>query len=132
MASTISAGALSCFGQSKEDYDVCATQYDVAFKQGMIGFSIDDFIEKYSTPFPNYLKIDVDGIEDKIIVGASKTLRSEKLKAVLIELDIEDTEYCDRVTSIIENAGLRLVKDRHTQTYDHKEFSSVYNHIFVR
>lgn len=132
MASTISAGALSCFGQSKDAYDVCGTKYDVAFKQGMIGFSLDDFVEKYSPPFPNYLKIDVDGIEDKIIAGASKTLRSEKLKALLIELDTEDKEYCDRVTSIIENAGLRLVKDRHAHTYDHKEFSSVYNHIFVR
>ena len=106
MATTISAGALSCFGQSKDAYDVCGTHYNVAFKQGMIGFSIDDFIERYSPPFPNYLKIDVDGIEDKIIAGASKTLRNEKLKAVLIELDIEDKEYCERVISIIENAGV--------------------------
>jgi FkbM family methyltransferase len=132
MSNTIPGGALSCFGQSQETYAVCGKTYEVSFNQGMIGFTIDDFIEKFSPPFPNHLKIDVDSIEDKIIAGAAKTLENIQLKSVLIELDTEEKDYCKRVISALENAGLKLVSDRHSQTYDYGEFSSMYNHIFVR
>lgn len=132
MSNTMPGGALSCFGQSQETYAVCGKTYEVSFNQGMIGFTIDDFIEKFSPPFPNHLKIDVDSIEDKIIAGAAKTLKNIQLKSVLIELDTEEKDYCKRVISALENAGLKLVSDRHSQTYDYGEFSSMYNHIFVR
>jgi len=132
MSNTIPGGALSCFGQSQEDYTICGKNYDVSFNQGMIGFTIDDFIERFSPPFPNYLKIDVDGIEDKIIAGATKTIMNDQLKSVLIELDTEEKDYCNRVISVLENAGLKLVSDRHTQTYDYGDFSLMYNHIFMR
>jgi len=132
MSNTIQGGALSCFGHSQATYTVCGENYDVSFNQGMIGFSIDDFIDKFSPPFPNYLKIDVDSIEDKIIAGATKTIGNDQLKSVLIELDTEEKDYCHRVVSALENAGLKLVSDRHARTYDYGEFSSMYNHIFVR
>jgi len=132
MSNTSPGGALSCFGQAQEIYAVCGKSYDVSFNQGMIGFTIDDFIERFSPPFPNYLKIDVDSIEDKIIAGAAKTIKNTRLKSVLIELDTEEKDYCKGVISALENAGLKLASDRHTQTYDYGEFSSMHNHIFVR
>jgi len=132
MSNTIPGGALSCFGQSQDTYAVCGKTYGVSFKQGMIGFTIDDFIEKYSPPFPNYLKIDVDSIEDKIIAGATKTIMNDQLKSVLIELDTDEHDYRNRVVSALENAGLKLVSDRHERTYDYGIFASMYNHIFVR
>lgn len=131
MSNTIPGGALSCFGKSQEIYSVCGQNYDVLFNQGMIGFTIDDFIEMFSAPVPNYLKIDVDSIEDKIIDGASKTLRDDRLRSVLIELDTKEENY-GKIISSFENAGMRLVTDRHTQTYDYGHFSSMYNHIFAR
>jgi FkbM family methyltransferase len=132
MSNTIPGGALSCFGQSQETYAICGKTYEVSFNQGMIGFTIDDFIEKFSLPFPNYLKIDVDSIEDKIIAGATKTIMNDQLKSVLIELDTEEHDYRNRVVSALENAGLKLVSDRHPRTYDYGMFSSIYNHIFMR
>jgi len=132
MSNTIPGGALSCFGQSQDIYTVCGKNYDVSFNQGMIAFTIDDFIEKFAPPFPNYLKIDVDSIEDKIIAGAARTIRNDQLKSVLIELDTKEKDYRHRVVSALENAGLKLLADRHARTYDYGEFSSLYNHIFVR
>jgi len=132
MSNTTPGGALSCFGQSQETYTICGKDYDVSFNQGMIGFTIDDFIEKFSPPFPNYLKIDVDSIEDKIIAGAKKTIMSDQLRSVLIELDTDEKDYRNKVVSTLENAGLKLIADRHERTYDHGIFSSIYNHIFVR
>jgi hypothetical protein len=98
----------------------------------MIGYTIDDFIEKFAPPFPNYLKVDVDSIEDKIIAGATKTIRNNQLKSVLIELDTEEKDYCDRVVSALETAGLKLLTNRPPHAYDHGDFSAIYNHIFVR
>ena len=132
MSNTIPGGALSNFGQLQEIYTVCEHNYDVCFNQGMIGYTIDEFIEKFSPPFPNYIKIDVDGIEDKIVAGAAKTIHDQRLKSLLVELDTDDKDYCRRVISASENAGMKLISDRHTQTYDHGEFSSMFNHIFTR
>jgi hypothetical protein len=53
--------------------------------QSALSFSIDDFVEIYNLSSPNYLKVDVDGVEDRILSGASKTLQSEHLRSVLIE-----------------------------------------------
>jgi FkbM family methyltransferase len=132
MSATFPGGALSCFGQVQDAYTVGNHTYGVTFNQGMLGFSVDDFIEKFSPPFPNHIKIDVDGIEDKIIEGATKTLSNPNLKSLLIELDTDDKEYCSRVISILQNAGMKLISDKHTQTYDHGEFASMHNHIFSR
>lgn len=132
MSNTSPGGALSCFGHAQEKYVVSGKTYEVPFKQGMIGFTIDDFIDRFSPPFPNYLKVDVDSIEDKIIAGATKTIRNDQLKSVLIELDTEEKDYCKRVISALENAGLKLASSRPPHTYDHGDFSTTYNHIFVR
>jgi FkbM family methyltransferase len=102
------------------------------FKQAMIGFTIDQFVEQFHPAFPNHIKIDVDGNEDKIISGAQKTLSDRRLKSLLIELDINNTEYCGNVTAQLEKAGLVLQSKRHAPMFDHTEFASVYNHIFVR
>ena len=40
--------------------------------QGVIGFSIDDFIGQFRPTFPTQLKIDVDGLEWPILQGARK------------------------------------------------------------
>ena len=56
--------------------------------QGMMGVSLDDLVGRFSLPFPNHIKIDVDGIEDLIVQGARRTLADPRLKSVLIEVYI--------------------------------------------
>lgn len=67
----------------------------------MLGFSVDDIIERFSPPFPNYLKIDVDGNEGRIIEGAGKTLSDPRLRSILIEVDESETEKSARLVSAI-------------------------------
>ncbi|MEE9473462.1 MAG: FkbM family methyltransferase, partial [Acidimicrobiia bacterium] len=64
MSSTEEGSALHSFGAAT---DWPGTPLPAHFRQGMIGLSIDEFVERYAPPVPNYIKIDVDGIEDKII-----------------------------------------------------------------
>jgi hypothetical protein len=36
---------------------------------------------------PNHIKIDVDGIESKVIAGAKETLQSQELRSLMIEIN---------------------------------------------
>jgi FkbM family methyltransferase len=101
-------------------------------KQGMIGFSIDDFIERFNPFFPNYIKIDVDGIEGEIVDGALATLADDRMKSILIELDTKNSIESDRIIQVIEQAGLTLERRQHAPQFDQGEYSSIYNHIFRR
>lgn len=103
-----------------------------SFCQAMIGFSIDDFLRQFNPPFPNHIKIDVDGIEDRIIEGAGNTLSNERVRSVLVELDSSRKGYCEGVIQRIEKAGLVFWKKEHAPMFDDSEYSSSDNYFFVR
>src|SRR6267143_3290850 len=85
MASPSIGAAVSQFGRSGEMSRYWDGQ-TVAASHGMIGFAIDDFIVQFNPPFPNYLKIDVAGLEPQILQGARTTLRDTRLRSLLVEL----------------------------------------------
>jgi len=120
MANTDLGGALSTFG---EETDWQGNPFIAQFNQAMVGFSVDDFIKQFNPPFPNHIKIDVDGIEGKIVKGAKETLADKRLKSVLIELDTERREYIKEISVLFKSFGLKLLK---------KETATELNHIFVR
>jgi FkbM family methyltransferase len=126
MSNTELGAALNSFGEA---IDWQGKPYHPSFKQATIGFSIDEFIEKFNPPFPNHLKIDVDGIEAKIIKGAQKTLFDTRLKSLLVELDSSRKDYCDRVINFIEKNGMSL---KEGPIINNKDFGPAYNYIFVR
>jgi FkbM family methyltransferase len=68
------------------------TQGERAFeaqnRQGMVGISLDDLTGRFALPFPNHVKIDVDGIEAEIIRSAGNTLADTRLKTALVEVYI--------------------------------------------
>ena len=45
--------------------------------QGAMAVSLDDFIYRYSQPVPNHIKIDVDGLEDKVTLGMEQLLKDQ-------------------------------------------------------
>ena len=128
MANTELGGALNSFGEAT---DWKGEGYSAKFKQSMLGFTIDDFIRQFTPLFPHHIKIDVDGIEKKIVNGAIQTLSDSRLKSVLIELNI-DWEESLGIVGIMESMGLILHKREHNPMFATGRFSSVYNHIFVR
>ena len=72
---------------------MCVTQYyyiegrkqydNVTYKT--ISIAMDKFINM-SHIFPDYIKIDVDGAEESIILGMTETVQNEKLRSVVIEV----------------------------------------------
>jgi FkbM family methyltransferase len=129
MGNTEIGSALHSFSQTT---DWQGKPFSPEFKQGMIGFTIDEFIRKFDPKFPTYIKIDVDGIENKIVEGGCETLADSRLKSMLVELDENQPEITVPVISMIEQAGLKLFDKRHVSMLDNSEFATVYNYFFWR
>jgi FkbM family methyltransferase len=98
----------SVFNAFESTDDCFGNEISVVFRQGVVGFSIDGFRRLFGLAAPNYLKIDVDSIEDRILEGARETLCDPDLRSVLIELEAADTARNDRLTVALEAAGLGL------------------------
>ncbi len=124
-------GALSAFGV---DYGHEGKLINSYIKYNVVGFSIDDLIEKnILTETPTLIKIDVDGIEHLILKGALKTLKSKTLKSIFIEVNDDFEEQSNQVKIILESAGFKFKEKRHSEIIDGSErFGRTYNQIWVK
>ena len=66
--------------------------------------SIDEVIEEYNLPYPNYLKIDIDGSEYAFVKGASKVL--SYCTSLIIEIDVYHRLF-PKILEILEYHGLK-------------------------
>jgi FkbM family methyltransferase len=106
MGTTIPGGAQSTFNDDKGD---TGEIIEINFRQGMVGFSIDDYIDLFKPKFPTHIKMDVDGLEHKIVAGMSKTLLDNRLIALSVELDSSRHEYVRGICEQIERVGFKLI-----------------------
>ncbi|MDV7340812.1 FkbM family methyltransferase [Terasakiella sp. A23] len=124
------------FGSAVSSFDVPidhnGDQFEAKFEQGMVGMTLDNFVEKFEPDFPTHIKIDVDGIEDKIIKGALKTLSDARVKSVSIELDEKRPEYTNAIITDIESVGFSLTSKRHSPMFDKTQYSNIFNYRFDR
>ncbi|MBW0177666.1 FkbM family methyltransferase [Sediminibacterium sp.] len=104
MSSDNWGGALSTFDKS---YGMDGKEFNVVFKYPMFSMAMDDLVNKLGFTYPDYIKLDVDGIEQLILAGGTNVL--SKVKGVLIELpDLwpEQTRICE---DFLQKAGLKKV-----------------------
>jgi FkbM family methyltransferase len=78
------------------------------FQQGIYHSSIDSLVYKNALPAPNYIKIDVDGIEKKILQGADLVLQSSCCIGVLVELQYKKNEDVDSICQLMKGYGFEL------------------------
>jgi FkbM family methyltransferase len=71
-----------------------------AFVQGTVALRFDDL----AVPCPDYIKIDVDGFEHKVIRGMEKTLREGKVRSLLVELNPSLAEHRE-IRCFLEKLG---------------------------
>lgn len=64
--------------------------------------SLDSFIRNNQLPWPNYLKIDIDGSEVPFLDGAKNTLQSTILKSIIFELDKNDKNYSSIIKRLFD------------------------------
>lgn len=132
MTSTDLGGALNEFNSTDiESVHAGECIRNVVFKQGMFSYSTDEIIEKYGFSVPNYIKIDVDSIEDRIVYGADKTISNVAVKGILIELD-ETEKRTEELIAFLSARGLELKEKRQSNMFKESAFKTQFNYIFER
>ena len=106
MADVDPGGACYRFDGSLDEIDYpCVGLRPVMYHQAMISFSIDQFIDCFGPPFPNHVKIDVDGTEEQILSGGVRTLGDPRLKTLLVEVEDKRGQR-ERIDELTAQAGL--------------------------
>jgi FkbM family methyltransferase len=75
-------------------------------QQGCIGRTVDSLLGD-GLPAPQHIKIDVDGLEHRVIAGMMETLRQPELKTVLIEINFDNPKNL-AIIGTMEELGWRF------------------------
>lgn len=128
MTSTDWGGALSAFGQ---DYGHDGKKLQQVFEFPVLGISMEDAVQRLGIPQPDYIKIDVDGIEHLILKGGIAVMR--EVKGILIEVNDDFHELAVQCQRLISIAGLKLKeKVQAPAMAEIPLFKNTYNQIWHR
>jgi FkbM family methyltransferase len=105
-------GALSTFG---EEFDQDGNIFQPLFKYNTIGIGMNDASNFLNLPFPNFIKMDVDGLEHIILEGGEDILKT--IDGILIEVNENFIEQANGVSMILKNSGLSM-KNKKISEYE--------------
>ena len=105
MSNTAWGGALSTFCQ---DFDQNGATLKNIFEYQTLGVSMADAVTLLGIPEPQFVKIDVDGIEHFILRGGKEVLA--KVDSVLIEINDDFREQAEESSRHLMEAGLSLYR----------------------
>lgn len=91
----------------------------------IIGTNINFLLNNEIFEYPNYIKIDIDGLEDLVLNSADKALSYFELESILIETDLSNTNTYNNVHQRLEQFGFKLLS-KHLCT------NNIYNLIYVK
>ena len=127
----VEGGALNAFGVN---YDFEGKLFDSKMKYKVLGTTIKSLLDNNVLEIPNYIKIDVDGIEHLILEGAGNHLKDKRIKSLSIEINENFEEQYKKVIEIMDQNEFRLLHKKHNDEMFNKsrEFSKVFNYVFIR
>ncbi len=119
--------AYSTFGENTTNE--AQGSFEPVFEQGAFSWTLDDFVYSQGMECPTHIKVDVDGLEGKVIAGAKRVLQDPRLKSVLIELN-HDLPSDQEATALVLASG--FVVSPHTGGDIHFRGMRYSNMIFER
>ena len=123
-------GALNTF---KENYDFTGNVSKFENRYNLLGTNINELIKREIIIIPDYIKIDVDGIEHLILKGGLEYLSHKKIKSILIEVNENFLTQFEQIKEIMFKCNFEIKKkDRNEDFYQIPEFKKMYNYIFVK
>ena len=101
------------------------------FNYKTVGFSIDQLVEQINFERPNYIKIDVDGIEHLILKGSTNTLKD--VETILIEVNENYNEQHEKVSQYLISSGFTLKQKKQIQIKENSvSLPFFYNQIWIK
>ena len=91
-----------------------------------------DAVELLKIPQPDYIKMDVDGIEHLILKGGMPIL--EAARGVLVEINDHFTVQAEQTEKLMLEAGFKFKEKRHADYFDEvdDDASHTYNQFWVK
>ena len=127
----VEGGALNSFG---EKFDFEGKEFKPNMKYNLLGTTINYFLENSILDIPDYIKIDVDGIEHLILEGGDKFLNNKKVKSLSIEINENFKEQYDKVLNLMNKYEFKLLHKKHNDEMlsEQSKFNKTFNYIFVK
>ena len=103
------------------------------FAQGCVSATLDSIAKSAGFPCPNHVKIDVDGLEHRIIAGAATLLQDARLKSVLVEINQNLDEH-QHIIGVMRDAGFAYSEEqvRRSENPPGAVIQGMCNYIFKR
>ncbi len=127
----VAGSSMHSFGAAQ---DYCGTTFQPVHMQGAVGVPLDYLWQVWGLDFPNHVKIDVDGREEQVIAGASKTLADRRLQSVLVEVSGKESD-ADLILQKLAEVGFTRVTDfaaHSTELLKGTPYEDCVNSVFVR
>ncbi|GFM38125.1 FkbM family methyltransferase [Desulfovibrio psychrotolerans] len=107
-----------------------SVQLAIEFKQQVMSYTIDSLVREQGIPFPNHIKVDVDGIEELILSNGVQTLADPKVKTLALETNMDDTGFVERITALVESLGFKLYLRERSPIFDNTRYQNFYNSFY--
>ena len=122
-------GALSTFGK---DVGWDGQNIQEIFSFPTYGLSMDQTVDILGLLTPDYIEMDVDGIEHFLLRGGSRVLK--KIHGILVEINDDFTEQAEVSSKLLREAGLTLLEKLHSDLIEQYAtgFQNTYNQIWGR
>ena len=127
----IEGGALNSFG---EKFDFEGKEFKPTMKYNLFGTTMNYFIENSILDIPDYIKIDVDGIEHLILEGGDKFLNNKKVRSISIEINENFQEQYDKILNLMNQYEFKLFHKKHNENMfsEQSKFKNTFNYIFKK
>ena len=116
-----------------KDYGHDGNPLESMFVYNTVGFTCDNILSSLNLKSPDYIKIDVDGIEHLILEGSRKTL--ESVKSILVEINDDFHDQATTTRSLLESCNFKLLHKKHSPMFDKQGAfgdGKVWNQIWIK
>jgi len=114
-----------------ENYNFEGKYFNPVNNYKIYGTTINYLLNNNILAIPNYIKIDVDGIEHLILRGASKYLKNPNIKSLSIELNENFKEQLDSAFNIMKENNFNFKHKKHAAS-TLNVYKDIYNYVFER
>ena len=127
----IEGGSLNSFG---EKFDFEGKDFKIYMKYQILGTTINNLIDNKILEIPDYIKIDVDGIEHLILEGGNKYLKNDKLKSLSVEINENFKDQYEKVLKIMRENNFKILHKKHNEKMltINSKYSKTFNYVFIR
>ena len=97
-----------------------------------LGTNINFFLEEKILEIPNYIKIDVDGIEHLVLEGGDLFLSNKNIKSILVEINEDFESQFNNIQKIMRENNFKFLKKEREDIFYGSNYNNTYNYIFYR